>query len=54
MVYGRNSVMEIIKSGKSIEALYTTEGKGRLHQQNSGLQDRRLVVKIVTGASWTR
>lgn len=49
LVYGRNSVMEIIKSGKSIEALYTTEGEkeGSINKILGLARDRRLVVKIV-------
>ena len=49
VVYGRNAVMEIMKSDRSIEAIYTTEGEkeGSILKILGMAKDRRILVKYI-------
>lgn len=49
LIYGRNAVMEILKSEKSIEALYITEGEkeGSINKILGFARDKKIIVKYV-------
>lgn len=49
VVFGRNSVMELLKSDKGIEALYTTDSQkeGSINKILAMARDKKIIVKYV-------